>query len=1416
MTWELRTGARSPDAALAAAAVRVTDEDGNVGGAGFLVAPDLVLTCAHVVSDALGRPRDEEQAGSTVTVDLPLDENAAAADGPRRWPAVVERWVPIRPGRIGDIALLRLREPVPGAQPLRMADPHSVLEHGALAVGFTGGEPAETWFRGRFGGATSEGWLQLSRADGESAHIRRGFSGSPVWDGELGAVVGLMVAAQPEQDAQLGYVLRTRAILREIPELARIVLPPSPFPGLEPFRESDQDAYFGRSEDVESVVTALKGDQRVVAVYGPSGCGKSSLALAGVVPRMRADGYEVLTLNAGQISSPRAALATELSRTAPAADPDTVTRWLADIGLADTYHRVGDRTDGKLLVVLDQAEALLGDDSEAKMDECADLLFARRSPGSALRVLVVLRSDFMDAVLKHPRLGPALHDGTAVPLTPMTREQLEEAITKPLERIPAVAYDPGLDRRILDDTGGDPGILPLLGFVLRQLWERQAGGRLPAAAYEAMGGVSGALEAHSEAAWKACVEGREEVEQEALRLLTGLVRMLPGGTMPLRRRLSRQEAGEARWRIAQSLAERRLLVLYGGKGEPETAELAHESLISTWPTLRQRVQEDAEFLAARAELGHDRDRWERDGRPVGLLPTARHLLVLGSRLHGRESELGGGDREFLDLARRHRRRLRNRVVAAWIAASVALALLAGLGTFLVYQSGVTALRTAEGRSRSLAALSDGLVETDPGLASLASLAAYQVSPTQEARNAMLRRYDALQDVAWVLTGSQGGIATVAMSSRGEVTLLTSDRGRATLFVRTPDGRTTVRQLNLAGNATSPAVSRDGRRIAYVSEQTGSLVWHEVHPGAADVLGPAHPLRGGEIKEVTLGVTMGEHHNAAFSPSGDQVVVLASDRRPRVWDLRTGQLRKLPDAMPALLQVWFGPDEDTLVAQEDSRPQELYHRSLAVDLRTGTVRGLTEPGHLQDIAVSENGKVVAVCQREGKDTDGDKAVYRIVDVADGRELSRYTPSGSYTSCENTAFDATGEHIAVRDAGDWTLLDTRSGKAGKHLSGPTEKAAAHLALMGSPDEPVLVTRTKSAVTGSRLWESDGATTFSPPQLLDHGNAMVVRVGRDGDRLRILETSARGKTLAEVKTDAKTPPSAKQVLQVNRAQTLVADVADTNRIVLRALPDLHKVAEFKAAEPPAGKDGKPALLDFAFLGNSDMVTRSGTLIEHWNAENGQRLAPALDVGDLLRRDGGEPAQFFIGRHPRPGFVQVVVENDPVAHAFDLRTGKEDKGLRIDMDRRDVLTLARDADGQHAMVLTSGSLIELWSVRDGQRAHRVQGPFGPLVSNRWTAGGLPGSGFFLANGTSVLFLHGDDPVRNDSYDLGKQQGFLSGTDGGRAILLNPVDGGQMRLLRLDPELWKRHLCAVLGRDLAQEERTGLPKGLPRHVCPA
>ncbi|GGY99489.1 serine protease [Streptomyces nitrosporeus] len=1430
MTEAQKRSAQQAEPALVSAVVRIKGPDGAIGGAGFLIAPDLVLTCAHVVSDALDRPREDEVgAGTEITVDLPLAESADDVDGSDR-SAAVRCWIPIRPDQTGDIAVLRLQNRVPGARPLPMADPpHGVWDHEARAVGFTDDNPDGIWQSGRFRGPTRQGWIQLSRADGEAVHVKGGFSGSPVWDDELGAVVGMMVAAQPVRESQQAFVLRMRTLLKEVPRLAPYLSPAPPFRGLSAFQEDDADVFFGRHDDIERVTAALRGAQPTVTVYGPSGCGKSSLALAGVVPKMRQEGYRILRVDATRASSLRTALATELFEIARsgqdglsrALSADQVDRWLGGLGIADAYHRATGQPAARLLVVLDQGEALL-DRPEAEIAETTGLLFPQRGP-AGLRVLVTLRADLMGSALSHAHLGPALKRGVTLPLTPMSREQLYAVITEPLKRVAAVEYDPGLDRRILNDAGGEPGILPLLGFVLAQLWERRTAGRLRAATYEDIGGVSGALRRHAEEAWRECVAPADEAE--ARRLLTGLVRVLPGGEAPIRRALTREEAGEECWRLARALAERRLLVLYGGDDRPESAELAHEALITVWPTLAGLVRADADFLAARADVQHDMERWRKEDGPAGLLPRAPQLAAFETRLRGREADLSEEQREFLALARRRRRARRARVRTGWAAGALVVALIAGLGTFLVQESQVSAEREAEGRSRALAVQSDELTDSNPGQAALAALAAYEIMPTQEARSALLRRYEELRGAAWTLTGAEGPIRAVDTSADGAVTLATTEGGRATLFLRTAEGRVAQEQLRLSDNVLSPVVSRDGRRIAYVRDVDGVVVWHEVTPSGKRLVGPPHPLQG-SLSDRSMGTLNGTVKIMDFSPDARRLVGVSassSGRPVQVWDLGTGRPRALPKRVSHLSQVWFGPDGNTLVAVH-SPGTEAKSSMVVVGIGPGTMRVLANDVDLTGAAVSEDGSTAVVCRQEksGSDLLGE-ARYHAVRVADGRVLSRYA-RGDSTSCREVAVSEKGDRFAVlAETDEWDLADTRRDGRTRHFFGPSSlEHIGHMPLLGTARHPVVAAWDNDSVTGWALDADDGATAFSPPQLLGDGSRMVVRVGLDGTTLRVMETEGEGRTLAEVHSDAETPPDATQAIQVNRAGTLVADVSDRNRILVRALPSLHEVAGFTTAPLPADEDDapkegidftEPELLDFHFLDDDQLVTVSGTRVELWDARQGRRLSQPVDLRDLGLTTKEQPV-FSVVRHFEPGYVGVTVGGEPDVHAVDLRTGEENEELLLRLGD-DLHVAVFLEDSRYVAVMTTGGLVELWSVRPRRAPRRVAGPLGPLNPNRWTAGSPGGSGFFLANNSSVRFMKADDPGYRETYELAEKQGFLAATRDGRALLHSPVSGGRLGLLRLDPALWKRHLCAVLGRDFTDDERSGLPDGLPAGLCP-
>ena len=79
-------------------------------------------------------------------------------------------------------------------------------------------------------------------------------------------------------------------------------------------------------------------------------------------------------------------------------------------------------------------------------------------------------------------------------LGPMSRHALRDAIERPAEAS-KVSFESGLVEKILDDLERRPAPLPLLQFMLHQMWGRLTSPLITFADYYAVGGVEGALTA---------------------------------------------------------------------------------------------------------------------------------------------------------------------------------------------------------------------------------------------------------------------------------------------------------------------------------------------------------------------------------------------------------------------------------------------------------------------------------------------------------------------------------------------------------------------------------------------------------------------------------------------------------------------------------------------------------------------------------------------------------------------------------------------------------------------------------------------------------------------------------------------------------------------------------------------------------
>jgi hypothetical protein len=117
--------------ALDCAFVRIWGSDGTVVGAGFLIQSQYVLTCAHVVNQALNLPpegAEKPAVEATVSLDFPILLTSPVVRAQRLQSEVVV-WSPVdRERAFQDIAILKILDSCPktaSAIVLKNHDPSS-------------------------------------------------------------------------------------------------------------------------------------------------------------------------------------------------------------------------------------------------------------------------------------------------------------------------------------------------------------------------------------------------------------------------------------------------------------------------------------------------------------------------------------------------------------------------------------------------------------------------------------------------------------------------------------------------------------------------------------------------------------------------------------------------------------------------------------------------------------------------------------------------------------------------------------------------------------------------------------------------------------------------------------------------------------------------------------------------------------------------------------------------------------------------------------------------------------------------------------------------------------------------------------------------------------------------------------------
>ena len=956
-----------------------------------------------------------------------------------------------------------------------------------------------------------------------------------------------------------------------------------PFAGLSAFQEADAGRFFGRERDIAAVVGRLRR-QPLVTVAASSGAGKSSFVRAGVIPALKGSGedWHVLVLRPGR--APVAALGEALAQAVPAALPASLGDFHAEPGLLGARLRAHCRARGagsRALVFVDQFEELytLVADPGERAAFIGSLLGAADEASSPLRVILTIRSDFLDRVVEDRHFLAEVTSGLFL-LPAVGAAGLREALVRPVEAAGHRFEDEAMITDILDELARAKTSLPLLQFAAAELWQaRDRQDKLVTRkSYERLGGVAGSLSIHADAVFAALSPVDQRLCQAIfLRLVTPeRTRELVG--MPELASLAEEPA--AAEVLVQHLCGARLLLLeIGGTSGPATVELVHESLIQRWPRLARWLDEssaDAQFLA---RLRAAAAQWQAGGEAIGLLWSDRAAAEAREwyeRRRGAElgQPLGRAEERYLLSVIAHFERARRRRQRSIAGAFVLLCAVSVLVSFLAMRAKTNAERADAESARVREQNSELSFQALQGRNAMRMLGARKRQDDPTLVLALLREVEpqaipkewaelvsaaltsgvAREEVAgihgdellyWaalspdgtrIVTASEDGTAQILAAS--DYRKLASLRGHGGLLWRatwSPDGK---RVLTASADKTARIWNADGSGAPLVLEEESPLSAATMSPDGAHVLtatddGVVRIVSAADGRRLVLLPHDTDVTAALYSPDGARIVTTALDGIARVWNATGKGKPLLLRGHKALVSgAAWSPDGTRIATAGVDATVRIWDASAGTELFV--LRGHGDK--VISVAWSPDGKRIASASRDktariwNADGTGHPIVLR------GHKHWIYTVDFSPDSRHllTTSLDKTLRFWDLDAVVTPTVLEGH--------------ADVIIDLGFSPDGARVVTGSQDGT--ARVWDADG--TGRPVVLRGHTDAVQKAMfSPDGGRV---VTIARDKTARIWRADGTAEPV---VLGGHRAQIWGLDYSSAgDRIVTASMDGVLRV--------------------------------------------------------------------------------------------------------------------------------------------------------------------------------------------------------------------------------------------------------------------
>ena len=507
----------------------------------------------------------------------------------------------------------------------------------------------------------------------------------------------------------------------------------SPFRGLQHFDFEHSAVFCGRTEAISEILDVLRKQSNqgcaFALITGMSGVGKSSLMRAGLLPTLTTPGViEGVGLWRRAIFRPSDSSRSLLDGLATAlTKEDALPELLAEGTSVEELARIMRVPESlpplirarlqilshevynaenlahppvpRFALAIDQLEEIFTTQWVTPADRTAFVsVLSALARSGVVWVFATMRSDFYPRCGEVPELLTLKANGQ-YDLRPPSPGEISQMIRYPT-RVAGLRFDEDvkfadqrLDDVLRDHAVRDPQALPLLEFTLEELYNsRTEGGVLTYHAYQALGGLEGALAKRAEDVFTALPPAAKATFSQVMSSLIVFGQEESGTAARRRAPLAETCSSPESQQLVEAFVAARLFVADRADDDTPVVNLAHEALLLHWPRLTNWLALNKDRLRMRARIVAAAAFWsEQKEKPEYLLPAGDFLAEAQQMLGDRSNQLGANEARFIQKSVEESGRKRRRTQGTRIAVGTALFLI--LAAVVGYWDGFVATHT---------------------------------------------------------------------------------------------------------------------------------------------------------------------------------------------------------------------------------------------------------------------------------------------------------------------------------------------------------------------------------------------------------------------------------------------------------------------------------------------------------------------------------------------------------------------------------------------------------------------------------------------------------------------------------------------------------------------------------------------------